>query len=123
MDEVVGQAFVELVETLRGQISVRRICELMGVARATYYRWRKQKGTQTTKEKRDRDVGETCAAHKYRYGYRKIASFFPNLAEKTVQKIMQKYNWSCRVKVKKSKRTGQPTSIAPNHVERNFHAT
>lgn len=120
---MVGQAFVELVETLRGQISVRRICELMGVARATYYRWRKQKGTQTTKEKRDRDVGETCAAHKYRYGYRKIASFFPNLAEKTVQKIMQKYNWSCRVKVKKRKRTGQPTSIAPNHLERNFHAT
>ncbi|MFB9220462.1 helix-turn-helix domain-containing protein [Kurthia sibirica] len=42
---MVGQAFVELVETLRGQISVRRICELMGVARATYYRWKKQKGT------------------------------------------------------------------------------
>jgi len=120
---VVGQAFVELLETLRSQISVRRICELMGVARATYYRWRKPKGTQTTKEKRDRDVGEKCAAYKYRYGYRKIASFFPNLAEKTVQKIMQKYNWSCRVKVKKRKRNGQPTSIAPNHLERNFHAT
>lgn len=39
---MVGQAFVELLETLRSQISVRRICELMGVARATYYRWRKR---------------------------------------------------------------------------------
>lgn len=77
---MVGQAFVELVAEFRGLISVQRICELMGVARATYYRWIKQKGIQTTKEKRDQDIGEKCAEHKYRYGYRKIASFFPDLA-------------------------------------------
>lgn len=36
---------------------------------------------------------------------------------------MQKYNWSCRVKVKKRKRTGQPANIADNTLDRDFNAT
>lgn len=46
---MVGQEFVKLVETFRKRISVQRICELMAVARTTYYSWRKQKGTQQKK--------------------------------------------------------------------------
>jgi len=75
------------------------------------------------KEERDQAIGEACAAHKYRYGYRKIASLFPGIAEKTIQKVMQKYNWSCRVKVKKRKRTGQPANVAANTLDRDFNAT
>ncbi len=36
---------------------------------------------------------------------------------------MQKYNWSCRVKVKKRTRTGQPANIADNTLDRDFNAT
>lgn len=44
-------------------------------------------------------------------------------SEKTVQRVMQKYGWQCRVKVKKRKRTGQPTYVAPNLLGRDFTAT
>ncbi|MGE6600193.1 hypothetical protein ACQKEY_00465 [Lysinibacillus fusiformis] len=36
---------------------------------------------------------------------------------------MQKYNWSCLVKVKKRKRTGQPANIANNTLDRDFNTT
>lgn len=120
---MVGQAFVDLVEELKGTMSIQTICAHMGVARATYYRWRKQRGILSNKDSRDQAIGEACAAHKYRYGYRKIATLFPEIAEKTVQRVMQKYNWSCRVKVKKRKRTGQPADIADNTLARDFKAT
>ncbi len=120
---MVGQAFVDLVEELKGTMSIQTICAHMGVARATYYRWRKQRGILSNKDSRDQAIGEACAAHKYRYGYRKIATLFPEIAEKTVQRVMQKYNWSCRVKVKKRKRTGQPANIADNTLDRDFNAT
>jgi len=117
---VVGQAFVELVEELKGTLSIQLICELMDVPRATYYRWRKKGQEPSEKDKRDQAIGEACSTHKFRYGYRKIASLFPGIAEKTVQRVMQKYNWSCRVKVKKRKRTGQPANVAANELNRDF---
>ena len=120
---MVGQAFIELVEELKGNLSIGSICESLGVSRATYYRWRKRGNKLTEKDKRNQMIGEACKAHKYRYGYRKIAALFPGIAEKTVQKVMQKYNWSCRVKVKKRKRTGQPASHADNTLDRDFNAT
>lgn len=120
---MVGQAFIELVEELKGILSIGSICESLGVSRATYYRWRKRGNKLTEKDKRNQMIGEACKAHKYRYGYRKIAALFPGIAVKTVQKVMQKYNWSCRVKVKKRKRTGQPASHADNTLDRDFNAT
>ncbi|SUI97719.1 Uncharacterised protein [Sporosarcina pasteurii] len=47
----------------------------------------------------------------------------PGISERTVQKVMQKYGWSCRVKVKKRKVTGQPAYVADNILHRDFHAT
>lgn len=44
------------------------------------------------------------------------------ISKNTVQKIMQKYGWQCRVKMKKRKRTGQPAYIAPNLLNRDFTA-
>lgn len=120
---MVGQAFVELVEELKDTLSIQLICEYMDVPRATYYRWRKKGKELSVKDKRDQAIGEACAAHKYRYGYRKISVLFPGISEKTVQKVMQKYNWSCRVKVKKRKRTGQPASLAENTLNRDFTST
>ncbi|MDT2843034.1 IS3 family transposase, partial [Vagococcus lutrae] len=38
----------------------------------------------------------------------------------TVQKIMQKYGWNCRVKVKKIKRIGKVHKICDNILNRNF---
>lgn len=119
---MVGQAFVNLVEELKDKVSIKNICLHLGVARSTYYRWKKEKGKTSVKDKRDQAIGKVCQAHKFRYGYRKVASLFPGISEKTVQKVMQKYGWGCRVKVKRRKRTGQPAQVAENKLARDFGA-
>lgn len=120
---MVGGAFVKLVEELKGTMSIRLICEHLGVVRSTYYRWKNNQNKISRKIERDQAIGQLCAAQKFRYGYRKIAALFPDACEKTVQRVMQKYNWSCRVKVKKRKRTGQPAHVAENQLNRAFRAT
>ncbi len=79
-------------------------------------------GKISVKNKRNQAIGEACKKYKFRYGYRKIASLFSGVSEKTVQKVMQKYNWNCRVKVKKRKRTGEPAQIAENKLARDFNS-
>ncbi|MFE3813109.1 IS3 family transposase, partial [Bacillus subtilis] len=41
---------------------------------------------------------------------------------KTVQRIMQKNQWQCRVKVKKRKKNGQPYAVVDNILDRNFQS-
>ncbi|MFB4187212.1 IS3 family transposase, partial [Bacillus velezensis] len=38
------------------------------------------------------------------------------------QRIMQKNQWQCRVKVKKRKKNGQPYAVAENILDRNFQS-
>lgn len=117
---------VKLVEELKECMSIGEICMHLGVGRSSYYRWKKNHGIETTKYQRDKYIGELCRKHKFRYGYRKITKVLPRefaASEKTVQRVMQKYGWQCRVKVKKRKRTGQPAYIAPNLLARDFTAT
>lgn len=120
---MVPKVVVELVEERGDDRTVTDICHHLGVSRSSYYRWKKRADKLTQKEIRDQQIGELCKQHKFRYGYRKIAALLQNQSEKTVQRVMQKYGWQCRVKVKKRTRTGQPTYVAPNLLERNFKAT
>jgi hypothetical protein len=99
---------IQLMEELSGNMTKGEICRHMGVSRSSYYRWKAQEGNETQKEVRDQRIGGLCKEHKFRYGYRKIAALYPGACEKTVQRVMQKHGWQCRVKVKKRKRTGQP---------------
>ena len=74
----------------------------------------------------ERQIGHLCHAHKFRYSYRKITALLRQeigVNHKAVQRIMQKYGWPCRVKVKKRKQTGQPCYIALNLFNRDFMAT
>ncbi len=41
---------------------------------------------------------------------------------KTVQRIIQKNQWQCRVKVKKRKKNGQPYAVVDNILDRNFQS-
>ena len=36
------QLFVGLVEEIKGELPIRTICQLFGIAKLTYYRWKKQ---------------------------------------------------------------------------------
>ena len=120
---MVPKIVVQLVEELKEVMTVSEVCLHLGVARSTYYRWRKTADRPTPKEERDQQIGDLCKKNKFRYGYRRIASLSPGVSEKTVQRVMQKNGWQCRVKMKKRKRTGQPAYVAPNIVSRDFTAT
>ncbi|MDT2826829.1 IS3 family transposase, partial [Vagococcus lutrae] len=102
------QLFVELVEEMKGELPVRTICQLFGIAKSTYYRWKKQSfksGLTDTEEL----IQKVCVEHRFTYGYRRVTEVIRRtqiINKNTVQKIMQKYGWNCRVKVKKIKRIG-----------------
>ncbi|OAH59185.1 tail length tape measure protein [Domibacillus aminovorans] len=102
---------------------IGEICSHLGIPRSTYYRWRKKNETETSRQAIERKIGTLCQENKFRYGYRKITALLNQeipINHKAVQRVMQKYGWQCRVKVKKRKQTGQPYYIADNLLGRNF---
>ncbi|MCI2257243.1 IS3 family transposase [Domibacillus sp. PGB-M46] len=124
-EEVVPETAVELVEELKNSLPVREICRHLGIARSTYYRWRRQSREETSKQAIERKIGTLCRNHKFRYGYRKITALLKremSINHKAVQRVMQKYGWQCRVKVKKRRQTGQPCHITDSLLKGDFQA-
>lgn len=114
---------VEIIEKLKEQVTVQELCAILNVPRSTYYRWRQESKRIQGAYQLEKSVGELCKANKYRYGYRKITAILRQdrvVNHKAVQRIMQKYGWQCRVKVKKRKQTGQPYYVANNLMNREF---
>lgn len=102
------------MQSLRGEVSVAQACAWLGLPRATYYRWKAAYGTEH-KDHMVEKVRKLCLQHKFRYGYRKITALLRTehtINHKRVQRIMQREQLQCRVKVKKRKSTGQPAYIA-----------
>ncbi|QDK68072.1 IS3 family transposase [Bacillus halotolerans] len=123
--EVDSQTSVELVEVLHGTMTVQNICVHLGISRASYYRWKKNLMKDHPKRHLEKQIGTLCREHKYRYGYRKITAILKKemrINHKTVQRIMQKNQWQCRVKVKKRKKNGQPYAVVDNILDRNFQS-
>ncbi|GAA0135327.1 hypothetical protein YSY43_21670 [Paenibacillus sp. YSY-4.3] len=114
---------IDWVESIREDLTVSEACTWLGIARATYYRWKavvKEERTDTTVEK----IRELCIRHKFRYGYRKITALLrteESLNHKRVQRIMQREGLQCRVRTKKRKSIGQPVHLAENLLQRQFH--
>ena len=114
---------VEIIEKLKKQVTIQQLCAILNVPRSTYYRWRQESKRIQGAYQLEKRVGELCKANKYRYGYRKITAILRQdrvVNHKAVQRIMQKYGWQCRVKVKKRKQTGQPYYVANNLMNREF---
>ncbi|WP_425464921.1 IS3 family transposase [Paenibacillus dokdonensis] len=61
------------MESIRGEVSVKLDCELLGIARSSYYRW---KAALITKREDllTEEIRQLCTRHKFRYGYRKITA-------------------------------------------------
>ncbi|MBC2370372.1 IS3 family transposase [Listeria booriae] len=122
--EVEPQLFVALVESKRGEMTVKELCEMFQISRSSYYRWVKQKDKKKWSELACL-INRLCVENKFRYGYRKITALVNRthrVSKNTVQKIMQKYGWSCRVKKKKRQKTGQPYAIYANQLNRQFQS-
>lgn len=115
---------VAWMESIRGEVSVSQACKWLGIARASYYRWKaaceKRKKDQTVEQ-----IRELCTQHKFRYGYRKITALLrqvQRINHKRVQRIMQSEGLQCRVRVKKRRQNGQPAHIAEHLLQRQFQA-
>ncbi|WP_156476327.1 IS3 family transposase [Bacillus nakamurai] len=124
-EEVVPETAVELIEELKTSMSVKDICRHLGISRSTYYRWRRKSREETAKQAIEQQIGTLCRDHKFRYGYRKITALLRremSINHKAVQRVMQKYGWQCRVKVKKRRQTGQPYHISDNLLKGDFQA-
>jgi putative transposase len=118
------EIIVAWMTSIRGEIPVTQACELLGIARSSYYRWkgscRSQLADPTTQK-----IRELCVQHKFRYGYRKITALLQKeqtINHKRVQRIMQDEHLQCRVRMKKRKSTGQPAHLAEHVLKRQFHA-
>ncbi|WP_436863935.1 IS3 family transposase, partial [Mammaliicoccus sciuri] len=68
--------------------------------KSNYYRW-KNKDFSISED--EREIIELCKKHRFTYGYRKNNK---PINHKKVQRIMQKHNLNCKVRMKKSKRPG-----------------
>ncbi len=115
--------FVLLVEELKTKYLVKDICQILQVPLSTYYRWKKKDFSQSSLEKK---IGQLCKAYQFTYGYRKIAALMKQEEQvgiNKVQRIMQKYQWQCQVKVKKKNRPGSAYYQTENHLNRNFQAS
>lgn len=118
------ETFITLVDLLKGQMSIKGLCEQFKIGRSTYYRWRKTapKGLTDLEQL----IKKLCFVHKFRYGYRKITALVSrerSVSKNTVQRIMRRYGWSCRVKMKKRTQVGQPYKIVGNQLNRRFSSS
>lgn len=122
---MVKQVVVRLIEEWKDKLAIQRLCKILNISRATYYRWKKEANDDQGSDQTEAAIRELCVKHKFRYGYRKITEILRQeqlINHKAVQRIMQKYGWQCRMKVKKRKQTGQPYMIAQNLLNRKFIA-
>ncbi|WP_095205971.1 IS3 family transposase [Paenibacillus sp. O199] len=122
--EVEAEVVIAWIESIREEVTISEACTWLGIARATYYRWKaavEMKRPDPTVEK----VIQLCTQHKFRYGYRKITALLRSegpINHKRVQRIMQCEGLQCRVRIKKRKTTGQPAQPAEHLLKRKFHA-
>ncbi len=102
------KTLVDLGETLNGEMGIVQFYRLFDISRSTYYRWR---GTPIVGELTELEtvVQRICIANHFRYGYRKITALMNRerrVSKNTIQRIMQKNNWQCRVKLRRRKERG-----------------
>lgn len=121
---MVPEVVVELVNELKSKYTVKVILEVLDIPKSNYYRW-KNKDFSISED--EREIIELCKKHRFTYGYRKITVLLNRKNNKTinhkkVQRIMQKHNLNCKVRVKKSKRPGNPYYKTHNLLNRNFKA-
>lgn len=121
-----AELVVACIESFRGELSITQACAWLGVSRSTYYRWKARNKGMNESNIVER-IRELCNQHKFRYGYRKITALLRleqhQINNKRVQRIMQREQLQCRVKVKKRKPTGQPAQVAEHLLKRQFQAT
>lgn len=123
---MVPEIVIEIVDAFKGKIPVNVILDVLDVSSTTYYRWKSKGSPSNDLSVNEQAVINLCKETKYLYGYRKITALLKRemlISHNTVQKIMQKHNLNCRVKVKRTRKIGQKSYICDNLLDRDFKAS
>ncbi|WP_339306276.1 IS3 family transposase [Paenibacillus sp. FSL L8-0435] len=125
--KITKQDKAQVVYELRNEFSVKALLKLADIPRSTYYYVVKAFGT-VDKDLELKDMIQAIyKEHEGRYGYRRIRDELINrghhVNHKKVQRLMKVLGLKCLVRMKKYRSyKGTIGKIAPNLLERNFHA-
>ncbi|MCJ1219660.1 hypothetical protein MT396_06420 [Paenibacillus polymyxa] len=61
------EVVVAWIEFIRDEVTMSEACTWLGIARATYYRWKAAVETERTEAVAEK-ISELCIRHKFRYG-------------------------------------------------------
>ena len=103
------------------------LLEIAQLSRSTFYYHLKQMHKADKYAEEKAEISSIYHENKGRYGYRRITMMLRSrgylLNHKTVQRLMKELGLVCRVRVKKYRSyKGEVGKIAPNLLNRNFHA-
>ena len=118
----------------RSPLNVLELCDLAGVSRSGYYRWKAAAGKRAEREASDyRDFLLIKEAYDYR-GYAKgsrgicmrLKRMGITMNRKKVQRLMRKYNLLCPIRkanpYRRMAKALRTNTVAPNHVNRQFRS-
>ncbi len=113
---------------MRHEFKVTQLIKVAGIPRSTYYYWIKQLNKPDKYKEIKEVIQQIFDENEGRYGYRRITLELRNqgyvLNHKTVRRLMINMGLKCLVRMKKYRSyRGKVGKIAPNILERDFHAT
>lgn len=116
-----------MIWELRHEFEVTLLVEIADIPRSTYYYHAKQLEKPDKYESVKTQITSIYEEHRKRYGYRQITTELHNrkicINHKTVQRLMRQLGLFCRVRMKRyNSYRGEAGEVAPNLLNRNFHA-
>lgn len=122
---MVDAKIIKLIDELKTNISISRICEVLKISRGTYY-YNKKRLKQFKLNNIENEIKQLCIKTKFLYGYRKIYALLQQkqvaCSVSKVQRIMNKYGWNCKIKPKKLNHIGSPYKQFDNLINRDWKA-
>ncbi|MGG3284543.1 IS3 family transposase, partial [Paenibacillus solani] len=129
-DTLSRQQSYEIIEELRELHGVTRLLAIVGVPRASYYKWRSTRLDRSQKEGLDQEIKEhmmaTHLAHPY-FGYpRMVTALWEagyRVNHKKVWRLMKELSIQSVIRKKRKSSSYTPSVVYPNRLKRQFHAT
>lgn len=119
-----------MIEELRDTHGVTRLLDIVGIPRASYYKWRVTRTLRIEKETRDHEIKEHMMAvhlaHPY-FGYPRMMTALweagYRVNHKKVWRLMKELSIQSVIRKKRKYSSYTPSVIYPNRLKRQFHAT